>query len=261
MRDAESARWQPAPAGGGRIPLPPGEVHVWRAALERSAEEADRFWETLSADERERAGRFHFQKDRARNVAARGILRALLSRYEAGAAEDFRLVCNAHGKPALAGSAGQPLGIQFNLAHSRELAVFAFARGCAVGVDIEAVEENFPVLDAAPNICSEEELRRLQTLRGIGQARAFFAIWTAKEALLKARGDGFAGDPQKIRLALEDGETPRLLDFPPGAAASWSLHVFHAAAGFAAALAVDGKTGQASFFDYPAQPPPRAAAA
>ena len=45
------------------------EVHVWRASIDRDGLDVQGMWATLAADERSRAGRFYFQKDRERFVA------------------------------------------------------------------------------------------------------------------------------------------------------------------------------------------------
>ena len=55
--------------------LPAGEVHVWRAWLD-GVSRADGVMDGLSADERARAERFVFERDRRRFAVARSILRA-----------------------------------------------------------------------------------------------------------------------------------------------------------------------------------------
>ena len=56
--------WRP-PAG--RLEIPDG-VDVWRIALTSRDADAERHWEPLSSDERQRAGRFRFERDRCRFV-------------------------------------------------------------------------------------------------------------------------------------------------------------------------------------------------
>jgi hypothetical protein len=56
-----------------RIAAPgPGQVRIWTADLEPGAAAIDRLVPLLSADERERAGRFHFRRDAMRWIAAGG---------------------------------------------------------------------------------------------------------------------------------------------------------------------------------------------
>src|SRR6476469_9332667 len=94
----------------------------------------------LSADERERAGRFAFEHDRRRYIVARARLRQLLGERLGAAPESLRFVYQAHGKPALARYAGQR-DLRFNVSHCGEVAAYAFTEGREVGVDIEEVRE------------------------------------------------------------------------------------------------------------------------
>ena len=50
------------------------EVHVWRIALELPAADIQSLLATLTADERARAERFRFQKDREHFIVGRGGL-------------------------------------------------------------------------------------------------------------------------------------------------------------------------------------------
>ena len=56
-------------------------TEVWRAELAVDPATFHRLENMLADDERERAARFIFQQDRDRFIAARGILRDVLSRY------------------------------------------------------------------------------------------------------------------------------------------------------------------------------------
>src|SRR5690606_26821830 len=63
-----------------RVPrLEAGDVHVWQVLLDAPLSGLDH--EVLSDDERERAERFRFQRDRMRFVAGRARLRRILGTY------------------------------------------------------------------------------------------------------------------------------------------------------------------------------------
>jgi len=57
------------------------EIHVWHAPLDREPDFLQRLEATLSNDERARADRFRFVRDRNDFLVARGLLRKLLGRY------------------------------------------------------------------------------------------------------------------------------------------------------------------------------------
>src|SRR5882757_8470739 len=118
--------WCQPPA---ELPWPHEEVHAWRATLAWPDAAAHRLEQCLSADERDRMGRFRFAKDRRRYLIGRGVLRTLLGRYLEVAAQKLRFATTAAGKPHLATGQGQ---LQFNLAHSGEYVLIAIANGRAV---------------------------------------------------------------------------------------------------------------------------------
>jgi hypothetical protein len=61
--------------------LASNEVHVWRIPLNQSPAKTLPLERVLSADEREKAARFYFDKDRRQFVQARAALRFILSQY------------------------------------------------------------------------------------------------------------------------------------------------------------------------------------
>src|SRR5438093_13566398 len=62
-----------------RLRMTEREVHVWRADLHASSSVQERLVACLSAEEKSRAERFVFARDRDFWVACRGILRQILA--------------------------------------------------------------------------------------------------------------------------------------------------------------------------------------
>ena len=212
------------------------EVHVWLAV--RPAEvEAAGLLKLLSPDERERAGRFHFEKDRTAFVAARARLRQLLGRYLPTAPEKIQFTTNAHGKPELP----TPAPIQFNLSHSGDLAVFAFTRAGRVGVDVEQARPDFATDPLAERFFAPDEIKALRALPVAAQPAAFFDCWTRKEAFVKAHGAGLSLGLETFVVSV-DGPA-RLLSVEGDAANHWTLHDLQPAAGYAGAVAVEAAHG------------------
>src|SRR5204862_277059 len=87
---------------------------------------------------------FAFDRDVRRFVVARARLRQLLGERLGVSPASVDLARGAHGKPALARQ-GRDSDLRFNLSRSRDLAVYAFASGREVGIDVEAVR---PMPDA-----------------------------------------------------------------------------------------------------------------
>jgi 4'-phosphopantetheinyl transferase len=144
-----------------------------------------------------------------------------------------------HGKPHLAGEFDGAL--QFNLAHSHELALFAFARGPELGIDLEWLQPLQDLEQIAARFFSPRENAVLRTLPKSQWVQAFFNCWTRKEAYLKATGDGLARPLEHFDVSLAPGKPARLLYVEGDARESerWFLRALTPAPGYAAALAVE----------------------
>src|SRR5262249_54022604 len=159
---------------------PSDEVHVWRAPLDLSEVDVYHLWSILAGDERQRAERYFFEKDRRHFVAARGLLRVLLGRYLTQTPQQLRFTYGSHGKPALAtDTRGEPL--HFNVSHSHGLALYALTRGRELGVDVERIRPAVAQETIAEHFFSSREVTVLRALPIALQSTAFFACWTRKE--------------------------------------------------------------------------------
>src|ERR1700692_4840952 len=118
------------------------EVQRWRVELPAVGKAEDRWKEILSADERARAARFHFPRDRQYFMAARAVLRMILARYAASDPRKLVFGYSDKDKPFLSG-AQTGSDIEFNISHSGDVALLAFARHRELGVDVEKVREDF----------------------------------------------------------------------------------------------------------------------
>lgn len=207
--------WQPATTTHPALRC--GEVHVWRAHLQGVPAE---FAESLSPAEWVRAGRFHFERDRERFVAARALLRTILGRYLELPPADLQFSFGAHGKPALEGVAST---LRFNLSHSDDLLLLAVSHAREVGVDVELMRADLPFETLADRYFEPEDAWRLRLLPPAEKAAHFYDRWTSTEARLKASGLGLGG-----------------LDRPDERPERWSSMTLEPAAGYAGALAVEG---------------------
>lgn len=221
------------------------DIHVWRAGLDRDGPMADRFHTVLSLDERQRAERFHFERDRRRFVAARGTLRLLLGGYLGIAPQALRFVYGKFGKPALALS--DRANLQFNLSHSGELAVFAMAWRCELGIDVEKHRADYGGEAVARRFFAQGEVQQWLALPPKARSRGFFDIWTRKEATIKARGAGIGtlerGD---FEVNGVPGEPARFVR----GAAGWHIRDIQVDADFSGALVYRGVLAHLRFFSF-----------
>lgn len=218
------------------------EVHVWRADLNPGDSTVRACYELLQPDERLRADKFHFPRDREHFTVARGVLRQILGGYLGSAPEQVRFAYNKYGKPALAADAfDAPLS--FNVSHSKDIALYAIAGGRRrVGLDIEHLREDFDSLTLAERFFSHAEVAALRALPAEQQRTAFFNCWTRKEAYIKALGEGLSHPLDKFSVSLAPGEPAALLstDDNPEEASRWSLVELSPGDGYVAALACEG---------------------
>jgi 4'-phosphopantetheinyl transferase len=242
--------WRPAPPS---LVLGPLDVHVWRAPGAIDGPTARALANDLSTDERERAEQFAFAPDRTRFVAARGTMRAVLARYLARPPRALSFRYGPEGRPELAGP--DEARLRFNLSHSGGVVVLAVTKAADVGIDLERVRADASLEDLGTALASEERAW-LEGLREEERVRAFFTVWTCKEAYVKALGRGLSvvdacavriGEGGEARLARAASEDPGPRD--------WNFSVFDPTPDGAASrycAAVIARTRHPSFAYYDA---------
>jgi 4'-phosphopantetheinyl transferase len=226
------------------------EIDVRLVPLDLPPERLADLERLLSPDERARAARYRFPRDRDRFMAGRGSLREILGAYLDAEPAGVELAYGPHGKPHLAGKKGT---LGFNLAHADGLAVVAAGRGRRIGVDIEAVRPTGDLEDLARHAFSPVELEVFRGLPFLARMRAFYHCWTRKEAYVKALGTGFSTALDAFDVSLSPDEPARLLavrDGGPGPDC-WVLEDLPVGPGFAAALAFDGGPARIRFVGRP----------
>jgi 4'-phosphopantetheinyl transferase len=187
-------------------PLGDDEIHVWRLAYARAA--------------------------------GRAPLKAVLARYLGLEAEAVRLAEGEYGRPVLDAGHG-PAPLDFNWSHSGDRALLAVARGIAPGIDLERLRPRPRALQIAERYFTPGEAL---ALAGLGEAErdaAFLALWTAKEAVLKALGRGLAFGLHRLDIGFLGGGLA-LRRIEGDEAACWQLQALPLDDAHAAALAWRG---------------------
>jgi Phosphopantetheinyl transferase len=174
--------------------LPSGEVHVWIRTLDDVSPEDCRQW--LAPDERARMERFKVPLLQTRFAVARGTLRFLAGHYLGVSPESLVFRYGAQGKPELD-------GLHFNLSHSGRRMAVAFAVDGPLGLDIEEISPRLRARDIAERYFSARERTMLDTGSEEEYLRRFYRLWTAKEAVMKATGLGFALPLANIEIGLD----------------------------------------------------------
>lgn len=230
------------PGTGRPAAWPPhGSVHVHWMRLDHPL---PRLGALLSEDERGRAATHRRDPDRRRSAAAAALLRVVAGRYlglapcEVPVTRSCDRCGGAHGRPRIDALPR----LRLSVAHSGTCAALAVALGTAVGIDVEALDvaleaDEILRVAAAPGEviaargAAPETDRRQQAL----------ALWTRKEAVLKAAGTGLAGRPTSIVTGGPD-PAPRVRSWPqaPQLAPQLRLRTLRPPAGHVATVAVVG---------------------
>lgn len=219
-------------------------VHVWRASLNQMKHRLDEFNSLLSSDEKERVNRFYFEKDRDHFIAGRGLLRILLGNYLGKEPAQVHFSYGPYGKPALKPETRSE-GIQFNISHSGDLFLLVLGRDRLVGIDVEAVQPAFDVTKFAAYSFSSNENALLASLSGDEKQRAFFKIWTCKEAFSKANGDGLTMPTEESEILLDADGGVQLGNAQK--ASCWRLETFEPLPAYPASIAIEGHDWKSSF--------------
>jgi 4'-phosphopantetheinyl transferase len=210
------------------------QVIVWSWGLKSGPFVGDDADALLADDERARQRSFVSPELQRRFLAARAGLRTLLGRHLDLDPRRLSFATNEFGKPRLAGNDQ----VHFNLSHCEERAVLAISDAAEVGIDLER-ERPIEHVDLAKRYFHPNEVAAITASRDEAeQRRAFFLVWTLKEAVVKALGTGLSTPLDSFEVGI-GATTPRLAVAPEGAPRTWWLHAA-TAAGYCCALAVPG---------------------
>jgi 4'-phosphopantetheinyl transferase len=182
----------------------------------------------LDPSEQERAGRFMHDRDRWAFATAHALLRSMLARLHGRAPLAWEFVASSHGKPELA-VADPERTIRFNISHTRDLVACLVTKSAVpaetlVGVDVETRERASDLDRLAERFFHPAEVAELRALPADQRPPAFFRLWTLKEAVVKALGQGISlgFDSFRCRSDPVGLEAPALPFGPPEA---WHLAV------------------------------------
>jgi 4'-phosphopantetheinyl transferase len=224
-----------------RPPLQAGEIHVWRSNLRHDGDVLATMRACLSTDETARADQFIFEKDRHAFIAARGILRQILSTYTGISPSAISFGQGSKGKPYLKDNPA----LRFNISHSENVALYAFSCGIEVGIDVQRIDPGMESHDLIHRFFSAVEVSEFESLPQEAQTEAFYCCWTRKEAFLKASGEGLSFPLNGFSVPICRAVEGPLLDYP--AYTVWNVPV---GPGYAAALVAVHQSPQVKHFTF-----------
>lgn len=214
--------------------------------LECDAEKRLALNRLLSEDETRRAARFRFDKHRNRFITGRGSIREILADRGKCRPREIGFESNQYGKPVV-DRPGFMRKFQFNASSSETLGGIAISNGIPLGLDIEKINPaNRRDYDSiVKNELATDEYAWYQKHADSDRIRAFFELWTCKEAYLKALGVGLSARLDSFAVNL-DGNEPRVsqTSLEPGGKSELSLQRLDIGDGYLGCLALPVKASR-----------------
>jgi len=170
------------------------------------------------------------QRRKLQRAAAESLFGDLLERT-AAIPSPVRLARNHEGRPVLPVEAGRST-IKVSLSHSGSLVMAGVTDLGEIGIDVERLATKRPIDEMAGYAFGPREQCAVRT----GGSRAFYRIWTLREALAKAKGVGIeliTDGRDYFPDAPSSGSWRTLVD-----GSSWLFSTAELAGGYSASLAV-----------------------
>jgi 4'-phosphopantetheinyl transferase len=164
--------------------LDAGECHLWWADPDLVPEHC---YELLDPGERCRYAQYRGVSDQRRFLTGRALLRNVAAGYLGVPPQQVVLAARCpdcarpHGRPTLPGS-----GIEVSIAHSRNRVLVGATRAGHIGVDVEFADPDVSIGELYSLALAPEERDGIS----VNTPLDFYRLWTRKEAVLKATGDG-----------------------------------------------------------------------
>ncbi len=210
-----------------------GEVHVVRLNVEDLRPFLRELYGILTPEERDRASLYRYPRDGDQFILVRGGLRLMLSRYLGIHPQEIGLDYHAKGKPSVSPGNGTAT-IEFNVSFSGSIAVYAFARGIRLGIDVEQRDPELDFVRVKDRFLENADSQFLDSLPELVRRDSFFALWTLKEAAAKADGEGIFLRATQKKLSLD----------------GWTAFTLFPGAGYSATLVMASPGDRVSFWNW-----------
>lgn len=174
-------------------------------------------------------------------AASHALVRTALSAYGSCAPADWRFAISPEGRPSVLGNSG----LSFSLTHAGPRAAVAIGTGQALGLDLEAIRPERDPMTLARRFFGPAEVAWLTGLLPGERPAGFAALWTVKEAVLKARGCGLTEPLHSVEVEMDSSGRAVQVRAPGG---PWALRSWSPEPGWCAALAVRGEALTVSTF-------------
>lgn len=201
-----------------------GDVVVLHVDLTPNTGRETKALSWLDRAERARWRRYRHTRPRRQFALCRAALRAVLCAQLGCRNEQLAFGTSKHGKPfAVLNEAPAP--VSFSVSHSGKHGLIGLAPSGRLGVDVEERVARHDPDGEIRTIFAPKERAELASATGDRKLHLFFALWTMKEALIKALGTGFALDMSRFEIPprMYLGANTSVFSFPHLPTVRWRL--------------------------------------
>jgi 4'-phosphopantetheinyl transferase len=206
-------------------------VEVRWLELDRPDREVAALGEVLTSEELARIARLATNELRRRATVRLALRRRLLAEALGIEVSELDLRREPTGQPVVLSTSGR---VFLSASSSGGLGLLAWSQACAVGIDLEHLEELGDEHTLLDRIATPTEQTVLRAVPADALRPALLALWVRKEAYLKATGEGIGAGLQRATLPLD--AAPWGLRFDPGDGSTWRLYELEGPSDVGAAL-------------------------
>ena len=223
----------------------PNAVFVYIANLTNCKQSISLFWECLSTKEKIQAKQYYTSDLSDRYIISHGVLRYILSYYTHQLPQDIEFIHNEYGKPFLKNN-----NIQFNMSHSHDMVSYIISLDYRVGIDIEFHDRTIDIHGLSCLIFTPKEQEFVITLESKEKLELFYNLWTIKESLIKASGQGLSYPINTIEAMAPSPGAKVFLDCDDNKfKQKWYYFPLEIDAGYSGAIAIEHKINQIIYLE------------
>ena len=220
-------------------------VFIFTANLTSYVNNIDQCWECLSVEEKIQANKYYTKSLIDKYIISHGILRHILSCYTKRYPEYIEFIHNEYGKPFLKNS-----NIYFNMSHSHNMVSYIVALNYRVGIDIELHDSKLDVQELASLVLTLRESKYLSSLNSQEKLKFFYHLWTKKESLIKANGQGLSYPINTIEtITLSTGRTVLLTNEKDALQQEWYYYELETPQNYYGAIAIENRIDEIVYLE------------
>jgi 4'-phosphopantetheinyl transferase len=183
-------------------------THIFCIPVFKHYQQVKRFFtDVLSEREQEKVSRLFNQKDKERYIVSKYCLREILSQFLIKEARDIEFVFSKNRKPRVK-------NIEFNISHTEDYILIGISPE-SIGIDVEYINQDYDFKSILNISFSAKEIYFIN--KGNADPLNFYTLWTRKEALLKAVGEGISDNLHEVEsindIVSRAGETYNIKSF------------------------------------------------